>query len=131
MVRAMQARQSVLLNSNQEPVLAVPVRVRDEVVGALSFRKGGDDATWSADEVELLEELTDQLGVALESARLYQDTQRRAARERLSGEVAARVRETLDIDNVLQTAVREMRGILNLEEVEIRIGSGQAAAGEG
>jgi GAF domain-containing protein len=43
-----------------------------------------------------------QLGLALESARLYQDTQRRAAQEQLVGEVTSRMRETLDVEKVLQ-----------------------------
>jgi GAF domain-containing protein len=61
------------------------------------------------------------LGQALESARLYQDTQRRAARERLVGEVTARMRETLDMDAVLQTAVQQMRQALGLHDVTIRL----------
>ena len=102
-------------------VLALPIRVRDEVVGVIDGRKSGD-AAWTEEEIDLLETLTEQLGVALESARLYEDTQRRAAREQLTGEVTARIRETLDVNEVLQTATREMRRVLDLAEVEIRMG---------
>jgi GAF domain-containing protein len=77
-----------------------------------------------------METLTEQLSVALEGARLYQDSQRRAERERLTGEVTARMRETLDIDSVLQTAVREMRAILGLAEAEVRMGVDSAPEGE-
>ena len=70
----------------------------------------------------MLETMTDQLGVALESARLYQDAQRRAARERLVSDVTTRMRETLDVDTVLQTAVREIRQVLGLHDVTIRLG---------
>ena len=76
-------------------------------------------AEWTQDEIVLLQTMTEQLGVALESARLYADTQRRAAQERLIGEVAARIRQTLDVDTVLQTAVQEMRQALDFAEVEV------------
>jgi hypothetical protein len=68
--------------------------------------------------------------VALESAQLFEETQRRASRERLIGEVTARVRETLDMDTVLQTAIREVGEALGLAEVEVRMGPG-AKPGEG
>jgi GAF domain-containing protein len=71
--------------------------------------------------MSLVERVSDQLGVALESARLYQDTQRRAAREQLTGEVTARMRETLDVETVLKTAADEMYQALGLDEIVIRL----------
>jgi GAF domain-containing protein len=109
------------------PELALPVRVRGQVIGTINAHKPGDMSEWTAQEIALMETLTEQLSVALESARLYQDTQRRAAREQLSGQVTARMRETLDVDTVLQTAAREMREALGLEEVEVRMGTGLAS----
>jgi GAF domain-containing protein len=72
----------------------------------------------------LLEGLAEQMGQALESARLYQDTQRRAARERMVSEITARMRETLDVDTVLRTAIREMGTALGIPRVEVRMATG-------
>ncbi len=102
--------------------LAVPLRVRGQVVGMMRLGKGQAGADWADEEVTMLQSVAEQLGLALESARLYQDTQRRAARERLVGEVTGRIRETLNLDTVLQTAVREMGLALDVEEVEVRLG---------
>jgi hypothetical protein len=60
--------------------------------------------------------------VALDGTRLYQDTQRRAARERLAGEITGRIRETLDVETVLKTAIREMGAALGIPKVEVRLG---------
>jgi GAF domain-containing protein len=65
--------------------------------------------------------LATQLDTALESARLYEDTQDRASRDRLVSEVAGRIRETLDVDTVLRTAADEMYTALGLSEVMIRL----------
>jgi GAF domain-containing protein/HAMP domain-containing protein len=107
MLEAIQAGEMLESNTG-EPALAMPLKVRDHVVGALRFSKGEQGGNWTADEIVLIETLTEQLGVALESARLYQDTQRRAARERLVNEVTARIRNSMTLEAVLNSAVREI-----------------------
>ncbi|HNT74906.1 MAG TPA: GAF domain-containing protein [Anaerolineae bacterium] len=97
--------------------LAAPVQVRGQVIGVLDAHK--PQGAWTAEEIALIESLTEQLGVALESARLYQDTQRRAARERMISEVAGRIRETLDMEAMLRTAAEEMRRALALEDLVV------------
>ena len=122
------ARTGQRVTGAGEGALAIPLQVRDQVVGVLSFARphrleAGEP--WTSDEVSLMETMAGQLSVALESAQLFEETQRRASRERLIGEVTARVRETLDVDMVLQTAIREVGEALALAEVEVRMGPGQ------
>jgi len=102
------------------PALAIPIKVRDQVVGVVDGRKP-DGTAWSEEEAGLLQALTEQLSVALESARLYLDTQRRAARERTIGEVTGRIRESLDIETVLRTTASEIRQALDLDTLVIRL----------
>jgi GAF domain-containing protein len=102
--------------------LAIPIRVRGNVIGVVSGSKPPGQGEWTREEIELMEALAEQLNVGLESARLYEDTQRRAARERVIGEVTARMRETLDVEAVIRTAAREMRAALDLREVEVQMG---------
>ena len=78
---------------------------------------------WTDEDVALLETLTNELGQTLERAQLYQDSQRRAAREQMIGEVTARIRETLDMETILQTAAREIEQGLGLFDVTIRLES--------
>ena len=53
--------------------------------------------------------------------RLFDDVQRRAVQERLVGEITARIRESLDVETVLKTAVREMRQSLGLDKISIHL----------
>jgi GAF domain-containing protein len=101
--------------------LTTPIKARGQVIGVIGARKPDDAGAWTQDEIALLETLAEQLSVALESARLYQDTQRRAVRERLTGEVTARMRETFDVETVLKTAAQEVRQALGLPEVVVRL----------
>ncbi|MEA3338781.1 MAG: GAF domain-containing protein [Chloroflexota bacterium] len=111
--------------------LAQPIKVRGHVIGVIDAQKSKDSGAWSPEQIALLETLSDQLGAALESARLYQDTQRRAVRERLTGEVTAHIRETLDMDTVLKTAAQEVRQALGLPEVVIRLGTSPPSSRSG
>ncbi|MCP4539653.1 MAG: GAF domain-containing protein [Chloroflexi bacterium] len=116
--------RSVTLGDDGEdlPALDIPVTVHGgQVIGTINARKAGDAGEWTAEEISLMTTLTERLNVALESARLYQDTQRRAVREQLIGDVVTRVRETLDMETMLKTAAQQVRQALNLPEVTIRL----------
>jgi GAF domain-containing protein len=102
-------------------MLAIPLKVRDQVIGALRFSKGPEGEDWTEEERALLEAFAAQLEMALDSARLYQDTQRRAAQEQLVGQVTARMRESLDVEKVLKTASEELYQALGLEELVISL----------
>jgi len=103
--------------------LAIPIKVRDRIIGVIDGRKPDGSGRWTQDEIALVQELAEQSALALESARLYQDTQRRAARERLVSEVTGRIRETLDVETVLKIAVDEIRQALQLERLVVRLGA--------
>jgi GAF domain-containing protein/HAMP domain-containing protein len=105
----------------QSAALAIPLVVRDQIVGVLSFRRRSTDRGWRPREVEVLELLVEQLGDALVGAQLYEAAQDNAAREQLVGELATRMRQTLDVESVLRTAVQEVRQALDLPEVVVRL----------
>ena len=102
--------------------VSVPIKVQDQVAGIVRLRKPDGSLPWSQGEMVMMESLVSQLGLTLESARLHDESQRRAASDRLLAETSARIRETLDLDTVLQTAVREIRQAMGLRDVTIRMG---------
>ncbi len=132
-----EAMDKVLRSSepaSPEPnTLLVPFKVHGRPGGMLRLRKPGgrtdasqntsDEAapSWSKQEIDLIRTLASQLSNALESAQLYSDSQRRAVREQLIGQVTATMRESLDVDEVLRTAVLQMRRALSLAKVEVRL----------
>ena len=83
----------------------------------------------------MLERLVQQMGLALESAQFYEETQRRAIREQTAREVTSRMRTTLEVDAVLRTAAQEIRQALGLSSMTIRLTtdseSGRTEAAEG
>jgi GAF domain-containing protein len=130
--RAVLEARPVSETVNELPALAMPVKVRGQVIGVLDARKPAGTGGWTEQEQSLLETLSDQLGVALDGARLFQETQERAARDRLVSEMTARMRETLDMRTVLETAANELYEQLGLEKVTVYLsaeGRGYSAEG--
>lgn len=107
-------------DENSSTTLAMPIKIRGQVIGMIDARKD-ETSKWTDEDVQLMKALAEQLSMALDGARLYQDTQRRAEQERLMSEVAGRVRETLDLETVLKTAAQEIRQALGLPEVVVRL----------
>jgi GAF domain-containing protein len=101
--------------------LTVPVNLGDRVIGALRLCHQ-DDKSWQSEDIETLRSVIRQLAPAIENARLLEETERRAALEQSTSQIAATMRETLDIETILRTAAQEIRHTLQLPEVVIRLG---------
>jgi GAF domain-containing protein/HAMP domain-containing protein len=111
--------------------LAVPIKVRDDVIGVLDTYKPAEAGEWTPEEISLLETLTEQLGEALESARLYQETQRRAAREQLTREITDKMRRATSVEGIVQTAVDELFHVIKTSRTFVRLGTAPTAQGDG
>lgn len=111
--------------------LIIPLQIRGGSIGLLQIEKDNDSSSWTDTEISLLESIADQLSLALDSARLYQESQRRAATERVIGEATTRMRESLDLERVLKTAAGEIRQSLGLDKVVIRLASEENEEGVG
>jgi GAF domain-containing protein/HAMP domain-containing protein len=109
------------LGVRPDGVLRLPIRLREQVLGVIEARKPDHAGPWSQDEIEQLTSLVDQLSVALENARLYEDTQTRAEQERILAEITTKVRATTDINTIMQTAVLELATALNVPQGAIRL----------
>jgi PAS domain S-box-containing protein len=105
--------------------LHVPVILRDQSIGELHLRFPAPQM--ASGVAPLMQEVANRLALTLESARLYQDTQRRAAREQMIGEVTARMRESLDMQTVLKTTADEVRRAFGLEDLMISLTVAEAS----
>lgn len=106
---------------NNYPI-AVPVKVRGgQPIAVIESQKPKENGAWNTDEIQVLEAIAAQLGIALENARLFEQTQNLAQRERIATDVSAKVWSSSDINTILQTAVQELGRALNATEGTIRL----------
>ncbi len=80
--------------------LAVPLLVKDAVIGALSIgdREG---RMFSEDDIRLAKTFADHAAMALENARLFEDTARRRREAEAVAGLARQINASLDLDTIL------------------------------
>ncbi|GAP17831.1 GAF domain-containing protein [Levilinea saccharolytica] len=108
-------------DQNPVSVIAVPIKLRQEVIGVLDIRVQAE--TVSKELLELLEVTSNRLALALENARLVETVQIRVDRERLVSEISNRVRASTDVDGILRTTAAELGRRLGVSEVVVQLRS--------
>jgi GAF domain-containing protein len=98
--------------------LAVPIVRGDEVIGVLDIRNLERGALDQGD-VEAMEALADQLSIAIDNARLYEETQRRVAELTAVQETNLRVVSELDTAQVLHAVARNVLDLAGADDVYI------------
>ncbi len=128
---ALQASQTGELTlSEDKKTLAVPILIRNQVIGVARLVKAPDMPDWTEDEITDVTRLANQIGAALESARLYQDTQRRAELERAMTYVTGRISAQPEVDTILRATVESLGILLENCEVSVKILSSDTSADE-
>ena len=111
--------------------IAVPVRVRGGVtVAVIETLKQKSAGPWTKEEINILESVSEDLGIALENARLVEETQRKAQRDRIAAELASKIWASSDVDNILQTAVRELGSALQVSRGSIQLSMPEESSDE-
>jgi GAF domain-containing protein len=116
---AINDKKPAIYLENGSACATIPLILREQIIGVIKLKS--PNTTWNEDDLAIIEAVSRQAALALENARLIQDTISRAQQEKMLSEVSSHMRETLDVETILQTAARDMRDVLNLAEVEVRI----------
>jgi GAF domain-containing protein len=99
-------------------LLLAPIRVQNRNVGVLSFEKS---APWTEEQIQLARFVVEQLDLALDNARLLEETRLRANQERARSDIVGRVRAMTSTDAILRNAARELGLALQVERSRIQL----------
>jgi GAF domain-containing protein len=100
--------------------LDVPLRLRGEqVIGNISLAT--EQTSLSPEEIAFVEAVSDQAAIALESARLLDEANRRVEQERAIQNLTNRFSRSLDFESLLQTIVEEISQIPLVKETSIHV----------
>ena len=113
-------RVNKIENGKSESPAVIPVKLRGQVIGVLRITSPRVNRTWNQDEINLMNAISDRLALALDNARLLQESQRRAAKEQKIGDVTAKIGASINMRSVLRTAVEELGRALPGSEVVIQ-----------
>lgn len=99
--------------------LSVPIHLRERIIGNIHLHVERDEML--PETTILAESVAERMALALESARLLEDSQRRAEQERLIARITTRMRESLEVDRVLETAMQEISRAFGDAAIEIQL----------
>ena len=106
---------------NNDNAIGAPIVLRGRKIGNISIARKGE-GKWSKLDERLLEEVANQVGLAVDNIRLLEEATQRARQEQTVGKLAARFSQSLDLDTLLQTAARELGQLPDVSEVSVFIG---------
>jgi len=92
----------------EKDALLVPVQVHGQTIGRLKLKAANSSRQWTEDELAMISATADRVAVALESARLLEDAQRRAGREAFLSDLATKLGTSFQLDSILRDTVEEL-----------------------
>ncbi|MCA9916707.1 MAG: GAF domain-containing protein [Anaerolineales bacterium] len=101
-------------------LIYVPLYLGQRTIGAISVQSYAQ-AAYTERDLVLLEGIANHVAVALENARLYTDTQKRAEREALVNSITQKIQSTLTMETALQTAVAELGQALKAKRATVTL----------
>jgi GAF domain-containing protein len=96
-------------------IIGVPLRSRLGVIGVIEALDEHPNR-FQPDILHLVELLATAAAVAIENARLFQETRRRADRLAVLAQISAAINQPLELDAVVQAAVRELTRALHISQ---------------
>jgi len=101
--------------------LAVPIRLRGEVIGVLDLQETDEPRLWTEEEVAMVSAVTDQLSLALENARLFEEARIRAEELAALNEMGQALTTRLDVEGVLGEAYRGASRLLDTTNFHVAL----------
>jgi GAF domain-containing protein len=88
--------------------LLIPVELRGQTIGRLKLNIPDRSRQWTDDELMMVKATAERVALALESARLLDEAQKRATREAFLSEVATKLSTSFQLDSILRDTVQEL-----------------------
>jgi GAF domain-containing protein/HAMP domain-containing protein len=96
----------------------IPLSLREQNIGQITIETENE---WTVEDQSWAESLATQVAVSIENARLFEESQQAALRERISSAIIQKIWSAGSIDAILQTTVRELSRALGANEASIQL----------
>jgi GAF domain-containing protein len=114
-----------MLETDDPNQVQVPISLRGIRLGRLVLKRDEGIGPWTEEERNLLAQASEQVALALENARLYEEAQARAMREQTINALTASLSRSLDVETLLRAAVKQLGDVPGIWDVAVHIQSPQ------
>jgi len=117
--RASSLRQTYI--GSRRKTLAVPIQVRGQIIATIAMRKKETEEPWTDDDIALIEALSSQTSLALETARQYNEEQRRVAELEVINRISQAVSQLLRLDSLYRVVHAQIKQVLGNTDLTIAL----------
>jgi GAF domain-containing protein len=114
-------REPITQANGDEQVIAVPVMLRGEVIGAIEVEPGREVS--EADAIDMVQAVAQRLAVSLDNARLFEEAQVTTAQEQHINAIVSQYQSVTSVDDLLRITLTELSQSLGAQRGAIRLGS--------
>jgi GAF domain-containing protein/HAMP domain-containing protein len=100
--------------------LEMDIAIRGKTLGKLHIEVPDKNRKWTDGEMRLYRAIVERLAFTLENARLFRDARKLASKEQLIGEITSKIGASVNMDNILQTAVEQLSMAIPDSEIIIQ-----------
>ena len=111
----------VTAEQNSSAAVIAPITLQGQVIGTLNLQDLTPNRNWTAEEIALIEAVSEQLALTVENLRLFDDTQRRASREQLTRQITDKIHGAPDVDAIVQTGLAELAKVLGASRTYVKL----------
>jgi GAF domain-containing protein len=104
--------------NNERPYVKIPIQLRGETIGALKVH-APETGKLTDIQVDLIKAVAERVALSVENARLFEETEKRAERERRVSDITTKIRSANDPQQMINTAIDELRRALGATLVEV------------
>ncbi len=106
-------QQALLASRDTKTLLCLPLQAKGQVTGLVELYADRKARSFTQSDVELCQNLANQAAVAIENARLYQETERRLSEVSTLYRLANQMTSSLELPKVLDAIVNLLRQTFN------------------
>ena len=122
LIEATRHSKTVVHQANGRPgVVAVPVTLRGEVIGAIEVE--ADDEVAQTEAIEMAQAVAQRLATSLDNARLFEEAQASTIQEQRINTIVARYQSATSVDDLLRITLTELSEALGAQRGAIRLGT--------
>jgi GAF domain-containing protein/HAMP domain-containing protein len=102
-------------------VLNIPIQIRGQKIANIVLEGPTPKHEWTEDELAMVRVAAERAALALENARLLEETQKKAQRETIISDISAKIGESRSVDAIINTTIKELGDALSSPEVSFHL----------
>jgi GAF domain-containing protein/HAMP domain-containing protein len=115
-------------DGKEKNVLMVPLMLLNQVIGVIGLEREDPNHLWTDEEISIAQAAANRAGITLENARLLEESQRRALKERTIFAATERIGSAMNVANILHTTAEEIERLLGSAEVILQFNNDNASS---